>query len=138
MSLDERATTIQQTSSCALCLEWTGDHQARACQAKGKNGKTYEPCTKKVSGSPCGKRHNSLLHGTGNSYCNSVKRVMTSNNSAPNVLGKGVPGSPTTKEIEAADGVHALLQLQFISVKSKSVKQASTFYDPGSNMNLVR
>ena len=64
--------------------------------------------------------------------------MLTSNNSAPNVLGKGAPGAPTVKEIEAADGVHALFQLQYIPVKSKSVKQASTFYDPGSNKNLVR
>ena len=74
----------------------------------------------------------------GNAYCNSVKKVQTSNNGIPNVLGKDVPGAPTIKEIEAADSVEALLQLQFVPVKSKTVKQASTFYDPGSNVNLVR
>ena len=63
---------------------------------------------------------------------------MTSNNGVPNVLGKDVPGAPSIKEIEAADSIHALLQLQLIPVKSKAVKQASTFYDPGSNVNLVR
>ena len=45
---------------------------------------------------------------------------------------------PTFKEIEAADSIEALLQLQFVPVKSKTVKQASTFYNPGSNVNLVR
>ena len=137
-SLEERANIVQQTSGCALCLDWTGDHKAKDCQAKGKFGKTYEACSKKVSGSPCGKRHNSLLHGTGNKYCNSVKKVSNCNNRAPNLLGKGAPGAPTVKEIEAVDGVHALFQLQYVSVESKSVKQASTFYDPGSNVNLVR
>ena len=137
-SLDERATIIQQTRGCVLCLDWTGDHQAKACQAKDRNGKTYEPCKQLVNGSPCGKRHNHLLHGTGNSYCNSVKKVLTSNNRALNILGKGALGAPSIKEIEAADGVHALLQLQYIPVKSKNVKQASSFYDSGSNMNLVR
>ena len=39
-SLDERATIIQQAKGCVLCLDWTGDHQAKACQAKGKYGKT--------------------------------------------------------------------------------------------------
>ena len=87
---------------------------------------------------PCGKRHNYLLHGTGNSYCNSVRRVLTSNIGVPNVLGKDAPGTPTIKEIEAADSVIALLQLQYMPVKSGTVKQASTFYDPGSNVNLVR
>ena len=135
--LEERANIIQQTNGCALCLDWTGDHQAKACQAKGRFGKTYEACKKKVGGSLCGKCHNSLLHGMGNKYCNSVKKVSNCNNSTPNLLGKGAPGAPTVKEIEAVDGVHALFQLQYIPVVSKSVKQASTFYDPGSNMNLV-
>ena len=71
MSLEERATTIQQTGGCALCLDWTGDHQAKDCQAKGKYGK-FTPCKQQISGSECGKRHNHLLHGMGNSYCNSV------------------------------------------------------------------
>ena len=53
-------------------------------------------------------------------------------------MGKDALGTPTVKEIEAADSVVALLQLQYIPVKSKTVKQASTFYDPGSNVNLVR
>ena len=56
----------------------------------------------------------------------------------PNVLGKDAPGMPTIKEIEAADSVVALLQLQYVPVKSRTVKQASTFYDPGSNVNLIR
>ena len=45
---------------------------------------------------------------------------------------------PTVKQIKAADNVHALLQLQDIPVESSTVKQASTFYDSGSNVNLVR
>ena len=133
----ERAAIIEQTKGCALCLDWSVDHQAKACQAKGKFGK-FKVCKLQVSGSLCGKRHNHLLHGSSNSYCNSVKRVMSSNNGMSNVLGKDVPGAPFIKDIEAADSIHALLQLQLIPVKNKAVKQASTFYDPGSNVNLVR
>ena len=73
----------------------------------------------------------------GNKYCNSIKRVLTSNYGMPNVLGKDVLGTPTVKEIEAEDNVIALLQLQDIPVESSTVKLASTFYDPGSNVNLV-
>ena len=54
------------------------------------------------------------------------------------MLGKDVPGAPMIKDIEAADSIEALIQLQFVPVKSKTVRLASTFYDPGSNVNLVR
>ena len=39
-SLDERATIIQQARGCILCLDWTGDHQVKACQAKDRHGRT--------------------------------------------------------------------------------------------------
>ena len=52
--LEEKATIIQQAKGCALCLDWTGDHQAKACQAKGKYGK-FKPCKQQVNGSQCGK-----------------------------------------------------------------------------------
>ena len=62
---------------------------------------------------PCGKRHNHLLHGSGNSYCNSVKRVLTSNTGMPNVLGKDAPGTPTIGEIEAKQAtIQALQELE--------------------------
>ena len=64
--------------------------------------------------------------------------MLTSNTSVRNVLGKDAPGTPTIGEIEAADSVVTLLQLQYIPVKSKTIKQASTFYDPGNNVNLIR
>ena len=93
-SLEERANIVQQASGCALCLDWTGDHKAKDCQAKGRFGKSYEACKKMVGASPCGKRHNTLLHGTGNKYCNSVKKVSNSSRSAPHLLGKGAPMHP--------------------------------------------
>ena len=67
-SLDERATIIQQVKGCILCLDWTGDHQVKNCQGKGKFDRAYEPCKNQVNGSMCSKRHNHLLHGTGNAY----------------------------------------------------------------------
>merc|ERR1711942_391747 len=138
-----RPVEAENTASCLLddggsLVDWTGSHQVKACQVKNRHGRTFEPCKQLVNGSPCGKRHSHLLHGTENSYCNSIKRVLTSNNGMPNVFGKDAPGTPTIKEIEAADNVVTLLQLQDIPVKSSTVKQASTFYDPGSNVNRFR
>ena len=120
--VEERATIIQAAGGCVLCLDSTGDHQVSACQAKGRDGRMFESCNRLVSGTPCGKWHNYLLHGTGNSYCNSVRRVLTSNIGVPNVLGEDSPGTPTIDEIEAADSVVALLQLQYVPVDSRRVK----------------
>ena len=36
----------------------------------------FDPCKQLTNGLPCGKWHNHLLHGSGNSYCNSIKRLM--------------------------------------------------------------
>ena len=95
-SVDERATIIQQTRGCILCLDWTGSHQVRTCQAKAGQGKTFDPCKRLVNGSPCGEWHNHLLHGSRNNYCNSEKGVLTRELGVPNALGKVAPGTPTT------------------------------------------
>merc|ERR1711888_67332 len=88
-SVNERDTIIQQARGCVLCLDWTGSHQVGACQAKGRQGRTFDPCKQLTNGLPCGKRHNHLLHGSGNSYCNSVKRVLSAASISPMV---GIPG----------------------------------------------
>merc|ERR1711888_452880 len=68
-SVNERDTIIQQARGCVLCLDWTGSHQVGACQAKSRLGRAFHPCKQLINGSPCGKQHNHLLHGSGNSYC---------------------------------------------------------------------
>ena len=95
-SVNERATIIQKARGCILCLDWTGSHQVRTCQAKAGQGKTFDPCKRLVNGSPCGEWHNHLLHGSRNNYCNSEKRVLTRKLGVPNALGKVAPGTPTT------------------------------------------
>ena len=108
------------------------------CRAKGKFGKQYEACSQMVGGSPCGRRHNRLLHGTGNKYCNSARKISNCNHSVPHLLGKGEPGAPTMKEIAAVDAAHSLFQLQEILIDNESVDRVSTFFDSGSNVNIVR
>ena len=119
---------MEQASGCDLCLDWIGDHKAKDCQAKGKFGRAYEACKKMDGSSPCGKCHSTLLHGSSNKYCNSVKKVSNCNRSMPHLLGKGEPGAPTVKEIAAVDAVHALFQLLEIPVVSKTdIDRVSTF-----------
>ena len=69
-TLEERAGLVQLAGGCALCLDWSGDHRAKECKAKIR-GKQFEACGQLEGGQPCGKRHNRLLHGTGNNFCNS-------------------------------------------------------------------
>ena len=86
-SLEEKAGLVQLAGGCALCLDWTGEHKAKDCQAKGRFGKKFEACNQIVGGSPCGRPHNRLLHGTGNKYCNSARKVSNCNHSVPHLLG---------------------------------------------------
>merc|ERR1711888_412092 len=90
-SVSERATIIQQARGCVLCLDWTGSHQVGACQAKGRQGRTFDPCKQLTNRSPCGKRHNHLLHGSGNSYCNSAKRMKVNARTGAKVGSKCTP-----------------------------------------------
>ena len=94
--VDKRAMMIAAMNGSVLCLDWSGSHQARTCQAKDRQGKTFNPCKRQVNGSPCGKWHNHLLHGSRNNYCNSEKGVLTRELGVPNALGKVAPGMPTT------------------------------------------
>ena len=118
-------------------MEWSGDHKARECKAKSKSGKPYEACTQKVGGVSCGRPHNRLLHGTTNKYCNSARKVSNYGQSMPYLLGRGEPGAPTLKDISAVDATHSLFQLQKIPFENKFVDRVSTFFDSGSNVNLV-
>ena len=34
MSPEEKASLVQLAGACALCLDWTGDHKAKDCQAE--------------------------------------------------------------------------------------------------------
>ena len=34
MSPKEKASLVQLAGACALCLDWTGDHKAKDCQAE--------------------------------------------------------------------------------------------------------
>ena len=74
-SPDEKASIVLLAGVCDLCLDWTKDHKAKDCQAKDEQGKMFEPCKQLMkNGSPCGDWHNSLLHGSTNKYCNSIKK----------------------------------------------------------------
>ena len=42
------------------------------------------------------------------------------------------------KEITAVDAAHSLFQLQEILIECESVNRVSTFFDSGSNVNLIR
>merc|ERR1711867_7036 len=86
---------------------------------------------------PCRKPHNRLLHGTTNKYCNSARRIANHNQGGPRLLGRGEPGAPSSSDIGGVDVEHSLFQLQDIPFQNDFVNRAKSFWDSGSNVNLV-
>ena len=128
---------IARVEGCSLGLDWTGQHKAKSCKATTRAGKPYEACIRMEGSGVCGKPHNTLLHGSTNKYCNSARRVANHNQGVPHLLGRGEPGAPSSKDIGAVDAAHSLFQLQDIPFENEFVDRASTFFDSGSNVNLV-
>ena len=64
MSVADIMQVIIQANGCVMCLDWTGGHQCDTC----KEGKPY--CMELVNGSPCGTKHDKLLHGSNSCFCN--------------------------------------------------------------------
>ena len=76
-------------------------------------------------------------HVTLSKFCNSARKISNYNRSVPHLLGRGEPGAPTSMDIGAVDAAHSLFQLQAIPFENKFVDRVSTFFDSGSNVNLV-
>ena len=65
----ERGSIIEQAGGCSLCLDWTGSHTRDNCREK-LGGELFGNCQQLVDGEPCGRKHNSMLHGATTKYCN--------------------------------------------------------------------
>ena len=76
-------------------------------------------------------------HVTIGKFCSSARKVSNHGQHGPHLLGRGVPGAPTSRDIGAVDAAHSLFQLQAIPFENKFVDRVSTFFDSGSNVNLV-
>ena len=70
-------------------------------------------------------------------FSNTARLVSHCSHIVPHLLGGGQPGAPTLKEIAEVDSAHSLFQLQMIPFQNQFVDRASTFFDSGSNVNLV-
>ena len=71
----ERASLVEEAKCCALCLDWTGSHQRDNCAETIRSKTTgmtrpFSTCPITTAGTPCGLKHNSLLHGSTIKYCN--------------------------------------------------------------------
>ena len=51
-------------------------------------------------------------HVTVGKFCSSARKVSNHGQHGPHLLGRGVPGAPTSRDIGAVDAAHSLLQLQ--------------------------
>ena len=130
MSPADRAILIEQAEGCALCTDWTGSHTRDKCEENVAKDKRFSTCEVEVGGVQCGKRHHRLLHGTNNKFCN----YFAINAVDKNGMRQREP--PTVEEMEKADTVTALLQVQKIPTTGKA-GDCNTFFDSGSNVALV-
>ena len=74
MSAEDRALLLDKVTGCALCTDYTGDHQRDKCDATVK-GKPFNNCSIQEGGKACGKKHNHLVHGTNIKFVNTLKRM---------------------------------------------------------------
>ena len=78
-----------------------------------------------------------MLHGSTHHYCNSARRIVNISQGGPRGQGRGEPGAPSSADLRAADEKLSLFQYQDIPFKNAHVNQVTTFFDTGSNVNLV-
>ena len=129
LGVSDRAALVEKVKGCALCLDFTGNHQRDHCPARGRDGQPFLNCNEMVNGAPCNKQHSWLLHGTTSKYSNYV-----------HINRSHISIAPTDEEITASLNSTTLMQLQMIPVGRKKgvVNQCLTFFDIGSNIHLVR
>ena len=63
---------MDKVAGCALCTDYTGEHQRDKCDATVK-GKCFNNCSIQEGGKACGKKHNHLVHGTNVQFVNALK-----------------------------------------------------------------
>ena len=131
MQAAERAALVEKAEACALCLDWTGSHQRDTCKEHIRKGKgPFGPCTITTSGVPCGKLHNSLLHGSTIKYCNYLQvNALTG--------GRRDTKAPTHKDMVALNSVTTLLQVQKVKMDCEQ-GEGNIFFDSGSDVDLVK
>lgn len=116
LMVNQWSSMVQTANGCSLCLDWTGGHRRDTCKYQSK-GQVYWNRTVSTNGQACGKKHNALLHGSTNAFCNAM----------------AIP----TEEVMNNTGPRVLLPMQWVSV-SHTEHNALAFFDSGSNICLIR
>ena len=86
-------------------------------------------CRLKVDGGICGLKHHSQLHGSTVKFCN-LAQIQPSKR----------PTTLNQSDLDGENGIsepNTLMQIQYLEVEG-DVNLCSTFWDSGSNINLVR
>ena len=125
LNIQDKTTVVEKSKACALCLNWTGNHNRDNCTATYK-GQPFENCSMVTNGGECGKKHSRHLHGSTSFICNVVvhNRAMPTSKS-PNYI------APSQAELEAANNTqNVLLPIQEVLVEGLS-KSCNVFFDSG-------
>ena len=140
LTIRERADTLEKFGCCSKCTSW--NHKKDMCKSAFK-------CVQMVSGSPCNKEHSSMVCGSGNAYCGSVRPSLFSSSSCSEESSDSDSSSDSSSSpasISSSDSLcsenfpdlNAETLLMFQDVKiSGADSHAHTCWDKGSTRCLV-
>ena len=132
MSIAERGATLEHCKGCALCLDWTGEHDRTNFTSQVK-GKPISNCNVRVGSSEYEKIHNILLHGS--KVCDVVRNLSMPLARVPSYA------VPTPEKLNSAElSQNSLLPFQEINVMGLGRKQKNCVasFDTGSDIKLIR
>ena len=124
-TITERAAIVQWAGGCALCLDWMSNHQMNYYTSLEKGGVPFSNCKIDVNGMPCRGKYNVLLHGPIEKHSNYVS------------YNDGVKDAPNNEDGMVYKAQTTPLPMQWVIIYG-NVDQALTFWDSGSNVNIIQ
>ena len=117
-SVQDRAQVLEDNNACSKCTSW--NHQKDKCSLTTK-------CSETVNGKKCGESHSSMVCGSGNAYCGSLKSQAFSLKNSVIKSNKGLPSD-----------INAETLLFFQDVPISGCKNKSFLcFDSGSTRVLI-
>ena len=117
MSIRDRAGALQRLSACPKCTSW--NHKRADCISPFK-------CGMIISGNKCDGEHSSMVCGSGNAYCGSIRSVV--------LCSSGSSGSDSSDSDSSSSSTTTLSSVSS-QLSSSSSSSASDFADSGDDLD---